>query len=153
MIQRIQSIYILIVAALFGSLFFIPISKLVIENEIVTLNLQQLSIQSATQSETIQTLFPTLTLAILIIILAFVTLFLYKNRGLQMRLISYNTILISAIFILFAYYIYKITIDYSSNFSFSIGFIIPIIAIIFNILAYRRIKRDDELVKSIDRIR
>ena len=70
MIQRIQSIYILIVAALFGSLFFIPISKLVIENEIVTLNLQQLSIQSATQSETIQTLFPTLTLAILIIILA-----------------------------------------------------------------------------------
>ena len=153
MIQRIQSIYILIVAALFGSLFFIPISKLVIENEIVTLNLQQLSIQSATQSETIQTLFPTLTLAILIIILAFVTLFLYKNRGLQMRLISYNTILISAIFILFAYYIYKITIDYSSNFSFSIGFIIPIIAIIFNTLAYRRIKRDDELVKSIDRIR
>jgi len=153
MIQRIQSLYLLIVTALFSSLFFIPISKLVINEEIVTLKLQELSVQSATQNELIQTLFPTLILAILIILFALTTIFVYKNRTLQMRLITYNTIVIAAIFILFAYYIYKITIDYNSNFSFSIGFIIPLIAIIFNILAYRRIKKDDELVKSIDRIR
>jgi len=153
MIQRIQSIYLLIVASLFGSLFFIPISKVIVNKEIITLDIQKLTVQSSTQNELIQKLFPTTIIATLIIAIALITIFLYKNRTLQMRLINYNTIVIVAIVAIFTYYIYKITIDYNISFSFSIGFIIPLIAIIFNILAYRRIKKDEELVKSIDRIR
>jgi len=87
--------------------------------------------------------------------LALIEIFLYRNRKLQMRVVLINTF-----FILF----YYVTIGVYANFvgiaklgltfdSVKIALMLPLIALIFNILAYLKIKADEKLIRSLDRIR
>jgi hypothetical protein len=85
-------------------------------------------------------------------ILTFITIFLFKNRKLQF-VIGRLTILINFILL-------GILIFYSQNLSGEmevsekgIGLLIPIFAIVLVVLANRAIKKDEELVKSVDRLR
>ena len=85
-------------------------------------------------------------------ILTFITIFLFKNRKLQF-VIGRLTILINFILL-------GIIIFYSQNLSGEmevsekgIGLLIPIFAIVLVVLANRAIKKDEELVKSVDRLR
>ena len=45
----------------------------------------------------------------------------------------------------------KIDSEYTLN--VQLGIILPVIALIFDLLAYFRIKKDEKLIKSLDRIR
>ena len=85
-------------------------------------------------------------------LLTFSAIFLFKNRKLQFVL-GRLSILIN--FILLGVLIY-----FSQNLSGEavvsekgIGLIIPILSIVLVVLANRAIKRDEELVKSVDRLR
>ncbi len=85
-------------------------------------------------------------------ILTFVTIFLFNNRKLQF-VMGRLTILINFILL-------GVLIFYSQNLSGEIevsekgiGLLIPIFAIVLVVLANRAIKRDEELVKSVDRLR
>ncbi|MDP3314411.1 DUF4293 domain-containing protein [Lutibacter sp.] len=85
-------------------------------------------------------------------ITTFVTIFLFKNRKLQFVL-GRISILIN--FILLGILIY-ISQNLSGEIIISekgIGLLIPIFSIVCIVLANRAIKRDEELVKSVDRIR
>ena len=44
-------------------------------------------------------------------------------------------------------------IDSAYNINLQFGIILPVVALIFDLLAISRIKRDEKLVKSLDRIR
>jgi multisubunit Na+/H+ antiporter MnhB subunit len=95
---------------------------------------------------------------IAILILVGIILFLqvyailkYKNRPSQIRLIKYS---ILGLVVLFG--IFFITAYYSFNreqTSFKISHVFPVIAIILNYLAMSAIKKDEALIRSIDRIR
>jgi len=151
MLQRIQTIY-LLVSTLFLSVFlFIPIFKFNSGNIIFdTISIESLSVNQ--QVTTINT-FPLALLAIITIILTIVTILLFKKRSLQMKFISYSIILLIGFYLLIAFYRFFV-IDFeitSTTYSFSL--IIPLISVILNYMAKRSIKKDDDLVKSVDRIR
>lgn len=94
-----------------------------------------------------------LTLAV-----AFVTIFLYRNRWLQVRLCLALTVMLLGIEAFIILYIYKLrdaldTVHRTYAVDYSITDLFPIVALLFVYFAYRGISKDIALIKSLDRIR
>lgn len=88
-------------------------------------------------------------------LVALFSIFQFKNRILQIKLGALNAFLMMAYFATATYFIYqgesKIGMEFRGF--FKIGFFLPLGALIFNSLANRFIKKDEDLVRSVDRIR
>ena len=85
-------------------------------------------------------------------LLSLVTIFLYKNRKLQFVLGRVNIILNLILLGLFVYW--SLNVSGESKISEKgIGMVIPIVSIVLLVLANKAIKKDEDLVKSVDRLR
>lgn len=84
--------------------------------------------------------------------LTFLDIFLYNRRKMQMRICVGGIILCLA---WYGYYIFSALSYFSAQGAFHIKFAVclPLVAIIFLFMAHRGIKADEELIKSMDRIR
>ena len=94
----------------------------------------------------------------LIILVSIIVVALFKNRGLQMKLAKLNILLIALQIAAIVMYsdATKTAIGPNSNdvlVSYKFAAIIPIISLILTYLAIRFIKKDDDLVRSADRLR
>lgn len=96
---------------------------------------------------------PIPALVLLILSLSLLIIFLYKNRGLQIRLSKILILLISAFLGACLFYSYKIITGNEAEFASWFKLSLPVIQLILALLAYRGIKKDDNLVKSYDRLR
>lgn len=99
---------------------------------------------------------PLIIIWALSILISFITIFLYKKRSLQMKMISIAIGLVMVFMLLiFIYYTPKVeaTLSVSTDYAKCIGIYLPIVSFIFLILAYRGVRKDDKLVKSLDRLR
>lgn len=145
MIQRIQTIYLLLSAFVFGSLFIIPFA---ISDQPAVPFLSDGDYDVNDHAAL-------LALTVLGIILSFVAIFLFRKRKLQLRfgyLIIVVAILIPAVaFILFTQASPALPdlVDMRDQF----GLFLPALAILFSALANRAITKDEKLVKSMDRLR
>jgi peptidoglycan/LPS O-acetylase OafA/YrhL len=95
----------------------------------------------------------TMVLTIIPIVIALVTIFLFGNRPLQMKFCLANLVLIGALLIALLGYIYQYEQDFFNRHleNFDIGLLLPVIALVLTYLAYRGVRRDEELVRSADR--
>jgi len=91
-------------------------------------------------------------------VMSIVTIFLYKNRKIQITLSKLNMLLyLSVIFIVFytgdeaLSYIRGLGLE--GELSYKLGAVLPIISVILVFFASRAIKKDEDLVRSADRIR
>lgn len=144
MIQRIQSIYLLIATLLSGGLIFF-LNLWVTEQDTEFFALDSLS----SGNLLLASIF---VLFIASAILTLITIFQFKKRQLQFVL-GRLAILIN--FILVGILVY-FTQNLSGETQVSekgIGLLIPIFTIVFVVLANKAIKKDEELVKSVDRLR
>lgn len=96
-----------------------------------------------------------LTFAVLSSLLAFINIFFFKKRKLQVNLGLITALLIVVHFIALAVYLstYLSKLDASYTLNMQFGIILPVLALVFDLLAVFRIKKDEKLVKSLDRIR
>jgi peptidoglycan/LPS O-acetylase OafA/YrhL len=136
MIQRIQTVYLFAVAILGAVLpFWVNLWSDAQGNEIFAQNEILIS----------ATFFVTAVLAI-------ISIMLFKNRKNQFVLNRLNMIL--NLFLL-GFFVYRsLSLSGESNISEKgIGMLIPVISIVFLVLANRAIKKDEDLVKSVDRLR
>ena len=96
-----------------------------------------------------------LVLALLAVLLPTLIVFFYKNRKLQMKLARISIVLIVLIIaltiILFVQSFGSVPIGTEVTVEF--GYLSPVLAIIFLILALRFIRKDEKLVRSADRLR
>lgn len=143
MIQRIQSVFLLIVVFLSGLLFLLDFSYFEVGNEIQLFNI--CGIQNAV------TTWPLALLNFIILAIALATIFLYKNRILQIRMSVFNMVLMFGIYVLMAYYIYNLKGD--ANVGYNIAILFPFINIVLTYLAIRSIGKDEALIRSLDRLR
>ncbi len=103
----------------------------------------------------------TLYMAILVCLtlaVAFVTVFLYRKRWLQVRLCLALTVMLLGIEAFIILYLYKLrdmleTMHRDYAVDYSVTDLFPIIALLFVYFAYRGISKDIALIKSLDRIR
>ena len=90
----------------------------------------------------------------LIAILSFFSIFMFRHRRKQMSFCIINIILILFLYATIAVYSYfgqeelNITLE-----GLQYGLVLPVVALIFTVLALIKIKADDKLVRSLDRIR
>jgi len=135
MIQRIQTIYMSIVAILMIILYFFFPDFTSSNGEVVM------------HKNSLLIIFPIFAS----ILLAIISIFKYKNRQTQFVLNRLNSLFI---FILLGVFVY-ISLDVSGEMEISkkgIG-LLPIISIVFLVLANKAIQKDERLVKSMDRLR
>lgn len=161
MIQRIQSVFLLIMALVMITLLFMPIwvKGDMDTQEMVILNAFEISHedQSGVITKVLATK-STVYIAVLAILSAAVSIFSisqYRNRLNQMKLGALNSLLVGGIVV--ASYI-AITkgmkmMDPSMYGEYKIGFFLPVVALIFNSLSNRFIRRDEKLVQDSNRMR
>lgn len=136
MIQRIQSLYLLMAILLNGVLsFYLPL----------WVTSENIEIYALSQPVAI-------SLFSLSVLISFITLFSFKKRKRQFVLGRINIILNFVLVGVFAYWALSLPgeMDISEK---GIGMLLPIISIVFIALANKAIKKDEDLVKSVDRLR
>jgi len=147
MIQRIQTIYILVSALLVGSLIKLKFADLSVNNELYTFVAKGIY-----NGE--ELLFNGLAILIFIPIIALlhvIVIFLYKKRILQIRILVFSIVLLLGLFGLFFYFTYAGFTG--AKVAFKVPVVFPILAIILDYLAIRAIGKDEALVRSLNRIR
>ncbi|MEN8776775.1 MAG: DUF4293 domain-containing protein [Polaribacter sp.] len=143
MIQRIQSVYLLLASVISGVLIFVFNLWTSISKDIFAIDLLN---RESYLLKSIPVLF------LVSAILAFVAIFLFKNRKLQF-VIGRLAILVNLILLGLLIYV-SLTLPGEVSISEKgIGMFIPIIAILLIVLANKAIKKDEDLVKSVDRLR
>lgn len=148
MLQRIQSVYLLIA---FGLLVFSLIFPLASFSE----GVEMFGYGFIKEGVNLYIPYGVFVIGGLCAFLSFIEIFLYKKRKTQMKIGIANTFLIVFYYITIASYAILVGVDKLGFHYHSIGIaaIIPFIALFFNVLAYLRIKADEKLVRSMDRIR
>ncbi|WP_347175140.1 DUF4293 domain-containing protein [Polaribacter uvawellassae] len=144
MIQRIQTLYLLCAALFSGGLIFV--FSLWTEKSTKIISAPDLINETSLLLKTI--FFSYLLSAILSVI----AIFLYKNRQLQFVIGRVNMLIN---FYLLGVLIYlSLTVSGETQVSEKgIGMFIPVIVIVLLALANKAIKKDEDLVKSVDRLR
>lgn len=155
MIQRIQSLYLLLVTALMACTLFLPISYVVTgDGTTLTLSAFDWFGNGIGYSWIFAALFGVATL------LPFVTIFLFKFRKRQVGLCAAEGVLQIGSVLVIVLFHFMIIPDIFGEVGIEIAdkslgwvLILPIIALIPTFLAGRAIFRDEMLVRSLDRIR
>lgn len=152
MLQRIQTVYLLIITALMAAVLFLPLAAMQTADAVYSFDVTGLNTVAA-QPELVYPTWALLALNAVVIMLALVTIFLYKNRILQIRLSVFNTILMICFYGLFAFFVWTIQGEMSASFSVKMALSFPLISLVLNYLAIRSIGADEVLVRSLDRLR
>ncbi len=147
MIQRIQTVYILIAEVLIATLFGLKLADLSANGEL--LEFYAKGIMSG--QESVFDGLPILIFIGLITLLHVVILFLYKKRIRQIRLLVFTIILLLGLFGMFFYFAYA-GFD-GAKVAFKIPVAFPVAAVILDWLAIRAIGKDEALIRSLDRLR
>ena len=154
MIQRVQSIYLFFSMILMILIFFFPIARLIGgENQTFLLNFSGIYKTNPDGHELIIGAIPLAIILIAIPVISFVTIYLYKNRMLQIRLTIFNILLMLGSAGLMFFYIRHGQGKLDAEVYYSFPIVLPLVSAILTYLAFRGIKKDEELVRSYDRIR
>lgn len=151
MIQRIQSIFLLLAAILMAVTVFIPLVSL--SDGKSEYSLFSWGIDSLNGGTAYMT-WGVLTFTVLGILLPLVNIFLYKKRKLQIKICSITILIIVAFYGTLYAYLYSLMAKNSlSLHGVQLGIILPAIALILVVLASVNIKKDERLIQSLNRIR
>lgn len=150
MLQRIQTIYLLLVVIL-GTLlcFFAPVQFLMPNGT------EYIALQAFDK-------WPMAAITIVVPLLAMVNIFLFKHRLLQARLNIVNVIFCLGYYAMMALYVSFIIKGYeplqettltNADWYLNVWAGIPLINIVLTMMATRRILKDEALVRAADRLR
>jgi hypothetical protein len=158
MIQRIQTLYLSLAVVAIALLFVFPLAQFFAENGAYIFSITGLKNMVPGDPAAFDPMIflPLVVVAIGLALLTLYTIFQFKNRALQVKLTNIGVLvaiaLIMSIFFLYVPLIEKkiaIVPDYSKAF----GIYLPLVALVFLVMANRAIKRDEKLVRSADRLR
>jgi len=158
MIQRIQTVYLSLAIIALSLVFAFPLAQFFAENGAYVFSITGLKNMVPGEPPAFQ---PMVFLPIVIVIagialLDLFTIFQYKNRELQVKLtniaVLFTIALIMGIFFLYIPMIEK-KINIIPDYRKAYGIYLPLVALVFQVMANRAIKRDDKLVRSADRLR
>lgn len=136
MLQRIQTIYLFLAALISGVLIFFV----------------SLWTNEAGESVFVEDVLVALGLFIGSAVLSIISIFLFNNRKLQFVLGRINILLNFFLLGVFVYWSLSVPGEMEIS-EKGIGMFIPVLSIVFLVLANKAIKKDEDLVKSVDRLR
>ncbi len=152
MIQRIQTIYLLITFGLCIGCLTSNIGVIYLTDGELVGKMYNLWVTNPEEGRN----FAPWALFALLLITATITLlsiFLFKKRALQMRCCSFSTILLMGWYAVYAWFAYALTQQADAHFRMEWTAALPAVSIILLLMAFRAIKKDEMLVRSLDRLR
>jgi len=132
MIQRIQSVFLFLAALAMALLFLFPY------------------VEVGADDYFIQEYMPQLIFAAIFILGSIITIFLFRNRLLQLRLTRILLIFLLAFVVYAVYQLFQIDFE---NVGFERGSLLPAFAAYFLSRAMNGIQKDESLVRGMDRLR
>ena len=155
MIQRIQSLYLLLTSVM--SVLFLSGNFLSFINDSgaeIIMNYRGLWMQGPVEATLIresQLIIP--IIGLLLIILPVIAIFLYRNRQQQIKLAAASTILSAVFVIIVAWYAFSNAQNHQAVLSPVFRTFLPLMMLLSSILAWHGIRKDEKLVRSYDRLR
>jgi drug/metabolite transporter (DMT)-like permease len=152
MIQRIQSLWLLASAVCLSLMLFLPLAE--IRTDEGTVYLAMSNGLRLVEGEMAMPTWPVFILVLVTALLLFLNIFLYRKRKLQIRFCVYGIILAFGMIGLMYYFwvviFRQLEVD---SYYLRIPLILPVVSIILTYLAFRGIRKDEILVRSLDKIR
>lgn len=144
MIQRVQTLWMLCSAIIAGTVsFFCPLARLTVTEDF-------------SQDLTGWSFLPLGVVLMLVALITFFDIFLFRKRALQMRLMSFSIILLVGWYLLYAYAYWQLFQEADKNgliLTVCIPAALPFCSIVLNYQAFCYILKDEMLVRSLDRLR
>lgn len=154
MIQRIQTLYLLVAELLIGLLFFAPFADITAGNgNLFKVDLNGIYQSGVNKPEMFQHNWLILAVVVICIIVLLATLVMFKNRKLQIKLSTIDLLLCLILSGLIFFKVWSGASQLSGSYSLTVFSVFPVIAAILIFLAIKAIGKDEMLVRSIDRIR
>jgi len=157
--QRPQTLYILLALLCLGISFLVPLFSLIASDWVLHLYVYGMRGEvPAGVSESLAAVpIPLVALLALFIGIAGLqaaAVGLYKKRPLQIRLLTLANILVALLFALVAYILRRLMLAHTdASLQVGYGAIVALAGVVFNLLALRGIRRDENLVRSMHRLR
>ncbi len=152
MIQRIQSLYLLVVVVLLIVCMCNPVAAYIgMDGSVSLFTNLGIEVENIGRETSCWGMFAILVLSTMV---AFASIFLFKNRVLQIRMTIFNIILLVgyyATFIAFVIAYNKRLPEMTFQLRFSVC--LPFVCLVLNYLAVRAIGKDEVMVKAADRLR
>lgn len=148
MIQRIQSVYMLVATILGTMCLCMPVGRLTMADGLGTLTNLRLTLTTGESTNSPWALFAILLFAT---VLNLITIFAYRNRTWQMR-----TLVVAILFMIgyYAFFVFYVWVTANGlNFRPTLASSFPLIMIVLDYMAFRRVLKDEMLVRSLDRLR
>lgn len=152
MIQRIQSVYLLAVTILLVVTMCRPVGSFIAIDGVNVSVFKPLGVTLTDGS--FQSTWGMFGILLLCAIVALGTIFLFRNRMLQIRMTVFNSLLLIGYYIVTGVFWYMLKGKLGAD-SFQPGWALclPAVCIILNYLTFRAIYRDEVMVKAADRLR
>ena len=152
MIQRIQTVFLLGAVVSLAMMIFLPLAEILTDDGVY-----YTALSSGLRKQGGEIVFPTMPVIILLVVTALMSLgntFLFKNRKLQIRLCVYAIILsFGLIGLLYYFWVIMFRQLDVDSYWLKLPLVLPIASIIFTYLAFRGIRKDEILIRSIDKLR
>lgn len=153
MIQRIQTIYLLLALCLCVGCLCTPVAHFVTLDTCERVDMYNLWLVNGAGEHTFFFCPALMGLMVITATLLFFDIWLFTRRALQMRLAVFCMILLVGWYALYAVIAYMLTADMDATFRPNWTAALPAAALIFTYLAFRGILKDEMLVRSLDRLR
>jgi hypothetical protein len=166
MIQRIQTVFLFLLIMAMVSMLFLPLWSKTDATTGETMVLTAWNLKSTVLNEEgepaaagttpLQNTIAIGMLAIAAAAIATYEISQYRSRLNQMKMGLLNTLVMAALLgatFYYAVYVGAEMVEGENNGSYEAGFYMPFLGLVLNALANRFIKRDEDLVRSVDRLR
>lgn len=151
MIQRKQSVYLAVAGLLMIVMYKISIASYLVNDTVYNLFVCHLT--HPENSDSTIKVFPMAILPILSSFFSFFALYKFKNRLFQIKLGKINLLILLTLMAVQIIYFLRIALILDTKGMPNFGAIIPVIVIILVLIANKAIKKDEDLIRSADRIR
>ncbi len=154
MIQRIQTLYYGLATILIAIGIFLPVIRFIGDKgQIYLLHTWGIVLTGEDTPMVVLNTIPLLILFLTVFFLLLVVIFSFRKRLLQMRLSVFSIVLMIGSLALFYFYRRQGMIQFYADAYFTLYAVLPIVSAILTYLAFRGVKKDEELIRSYDRIR
>lgn len=152
MIQRIQTLYLLLAGLLPAFTFFVPIADFKNEQGWVSMYSFNYDVANITEMAGHHP-WGVAVITICTLVLAWKALFTYKNRKKQIRWVWATLICHVAWYATFFAYAFSVADRIGLSLQIALGCLLPLFSMVALWMARRAIRHDEELIKATDRIR
>lgn len=150
MIQRIQSVYLLLVVGLLIGCILLSMGSFGMNG--ATYQLMNYGVKDMQGVLVDKSVWALVTLLIVSALIAFSSIFMFVNRVFQIRMTIFNTILFLGYYVTLVIFVIKFA-KAAEFFTLGWGCCLPLVCMILNFLAIRAIGKDEFMVRAAERLR